>query len=276
VTSRSDILTGEIARELTAGNLVLFVGSGLSTGAGLPDWATLVAPLAVELGQPLSRAAINGFQLLEIAADYEAEHGRNALVRKFRRALEGVGSSPTPVHMLLVKMLNPATIITTNYDNLIERAFLSDQQRCDVVTSDAGLAYWDAPTTQLIKLRGDLKQPDKLIITRHDYDVDPLRRPLVHQHLKLLFITKTILFVGYSHSDPDMDLLQHQVADQLGADMRRSYSVQFDLNEREAAKWKRRHPNIALVLLGTNRLSKTDVLRTFLRQVARQTKGFSQ
>jgi hypothetical protein len=38
----------DIQSALAQGNLVLFVGAGLSMGAGLPGWPALVRPLAVK------------------------------------------------------------------------------------------------------------------------------------------------------------------------------------------------------------------------------------
>ena len=37
----------DIRSALAQGNLVLFVGAGLSIGAGLPGWPALVRPLAI-------------------------------------------------------------------------------------------------------------------------------------------------------------------------------------------------------------------------------------
>ena len=42
----------ELVAAIASGNAVLFVGAGLSAGAGLPSWGQLIGPLADRIGPP--------------------------------------------------------------------------------------------------------------------------------------------------------------------------------------------------------------------------------
>lgn len=193
-----------IAAEIERNNAVFFIGAGLSMGANLPNWIKLIEPLAKEVGKSLPPPEhLTGIHLLDIAEAYEREKGRNSLLRYLQDTLDPPNAQPTSTHDWLSKLLPRGTLVTTNYDSLIERAYRKAQRNCQTIVVDSDLAYWDESKAQLIKLRGDLGQPDSLVVTRRDYDTYSLKRPLIRNHLQNLLIAKTNIFLGYSFSDPD-------------------------------------------------------------------------
>jgi hypothetical protein len=66
----------QLAASITRGDAVLFIGAGLSIGAGLPGWQALIAPLADRIGLP---EHLRG-DLLKVAQHYEGQCGRHALI----------------------------------------------------------------------------------------------------------------------------------------------------------------------------------------------------
>jgi len=97
------------------GNVVLFIGAGLSVGAGLPGWGALIRPLAERIGY-------QGDDLLKVAQYYENRLGRRALISYPRDRLDTTGVKPTENHDLLVRL--PVNIVfTTNFDDLLELIF---------------------------------------------------------------------------------------------------------------------------------------------------------
>jgi hypothetical protein len=249
--------------ELDRSNVTLFVGAGLSAAVGLPLWVDLVKPLAAELGRTLPPAEyITAVQLLGIAADYEARFGRQALVSYLRRSLAITGVSPSEAHAIITTLWPRGLVITTNYDSLLEDAYYRAGKGCHVVVNDSDLAYWDATETKIVKLRGDLAQPASLVITQRDFDVAPLERPLLTQQLRLVVATTTILFIGYSLSDPDLQLVLHQIQHQLGGHGRMPYSAQFDPDQDAIERFKQL--GVRVLALPTRGRSRTKALLDFL------------
>jgi hypothetical protein len=56
-------------------------------------------------------------------------------------------------------------------------------------------------------LHGDISSPDSIVLTSQDYDRLILRSPFVRTFLQAVFLNFTLLFIGYSVSDPDFQLV---------------------------------------------------------------------
>lgn len=111
----------EIDRQLierfASGNGTVFVGAGISMRSKLPSWAQLIEPLREELGTSVSPSASH----FDVAEQYEAAHGRSAMVRYLKRATGDVRYQASHAHDLIVS-LPVQRIYTTNFDDLLERA----------------------------------------------------------------------------------------------------------------------------------------------------------
>lgn len=214
-------ISTELVEQFARGNGVIFVGAGLSQGAGLPGWADLVRELASELdGCPTD------VDYREIAQYYDIEHSRQRLVQRLRDQLDTLKVSPTSVHAELVKLSVPI-IFTTNYDDLLEQALRAAKCPYTPVVGNADISFWSVDRLQLVKLHGDLNQPESIIITTEDYDRFASSRKSLADILKVILQTKTVLFLGYSATDPDLRLILTQARDESGRLARNLYTVQF-------------------------------------------------
>jgi WD40 repeat protein len=211
----------ELVEQFARGNGVVFVGAGLSQGAGLPGWSDLIRELAAELdGCPPDADP------REIAQYYDNEHGRNRLVQRLRDRLDTLRITPTPVHEALVG-LPVSAFFTTNYDDLLEQALRAAKRSFTPVVGNADTSFWSADRLQLVKLHGDLGQPESIVITTGDYEQFALTRKSLADILKVTLQTRTVLFLGYSAADPDLRLILTQVRDESGRFARSLYAVQF-------------------------------------------------
>jgi SIR2-like domain len=70
-----------------------------------------------------------------------------------------------------------------------------DEEQLSINVGNAG--------TLLLKLLGDLRHPNRLIVTEADYDGFLTSFPLLATYLANQLITKTAVFVGYSLDAPD-------------------------------------------------------------------------
>lgn len=213
----------ELVEQLQRGNVVLFVGAGLSIGAGLPGWGALVRPLAERIGY-------SGDDLLKAAQYYENRNGRHALITYLRDQLDTTAVESTENHDLLARL--PANIVfTTNFDDLLERAYRKAERQVNLVVGATELPYWDESKVNLVKLHGTSDRPASLIITERDYNTIYRSNALILQQLNTLLATRTFLFVGYSMSDPDFNQIYDQLHVDLGRDQRRPYLVTFGVDE---------------------------------------------
>ncbi|MEO7908321.1 MAG: toll/interleukin-1 receptor domain-containing protein, partial [Roseiflexaceae bacterium] len=215
----------ELVAAIASGNAVLFVGAGLSVGAGLPSWKQLIDPLAERLSLPDNQRG----DLLKIAQFYETQRGRHALISYIKEQIDATNSAPTENHRRLTQ-LGIRTWLTTNFDDLLEQTLRNAGERVTKVVRDYDLPYAGAERLTLIKLHGDSAQPETIVITGQDYNTYARRFPRVKEKLSGLLVDKTFLFIGYSISDPDFNQLLDDVAFDLQQHQRMAYAVLFDVN----------------------------------------------
>src|SRR6185437_12033981 len=174
-----------------------FVGAGLSSGAGLPGWHSLVRRLGDDLGLPWS----DRHDYLDLAQWYRERFGRERLAAVLRE-LYATPAKPTLAHYLLMS-LPVRHVITTNYDDLLERALDGLKRHPVKVLHQEDVARTGQNEVFVVKLHGDLAHPDEIILTRDDYDEFFQRRPAMALLLEGLLFNQTFFFVGYSLRDPN-------------------------------------------------------------------------
>lgn len=134
----------------------------------------------MERGQNLSRFKIyisNIFSELEIRKD------KNSEIAEFKKARKNIGS-----------------IITTNYDNLIEHIFEFEK----LIGNNILLSN---PYGSIYKIHGCSTEPHKIIITENDYSQFDGKYELIRAQLLSLFIHHPIIFIGYGVGDNNIKKL---------------------------------------------------------------------
>jgi tetratricopeptide (TPR) repeat protein len=188
----------DLVKSFVLGEAAIFIGAGLSYGAGLPTWETLIRPLEREIdGCPAN------LSLPDVAQFYETQHTRTALTRAVAASLRNE-ARPTEGHRILVKDLPVGIIYTTNFDELLERACEHWKRKYHTVTSKGGLPLAEPDTLQIIKLHGDFRNPENLVLTTDDFENYFSTHSMLAQKVASDLRSKTVLFVGYSFADPDM------------------------------------------------------------------------
>ena len=119
--------------------------------------------------------------------------------------------------------MNPRCIVTTNYDNLLENAFNNKGIFLDVIEKEEDLPY--AHTNQMIiKMHGGFKY-NNFVLKEDDYLNYSTNFTLIENYIKALFARYTVLFVGYSFSDPDTKQIFNWVRTILKEDQQRAYII---------------------------------------------------
>ena len=227
------------------GRLIPFFGAGVSAGAGVPTWSFLLEQLGI------SKETITDPHLesdaLTTAEILAHELGHNELQDALRRVIKSA-SRPTLIHYLVAQTSQPL-YITTNYDNLFEMAWARVHSRKEpiVITNDADFTVHDIDPGNvrpangrpiLLKLHGcAYRDGEELILTRSQYRRHYRSNRTFFDVLKQLFGSRHVLFLGFSHRDPE---ISRQVEDAIfGYEERMAanrrppvfYSLQFDMKE---------------------------------------------
>ncbi len=212
----------ELAEQFGRGNGVIFVGAGLSRNAGLADWRQLVGDLKSEIPDCPDEASY-----LDIASYYELEFGRNRLVHRLREKLDTLHLKPTVAHRTLCE-IPVSLIVTTNFDDLLEQTFRLEQRAFSTVTRSLDASFWSSDRTQIVKIHGDLAFPESIVITANDFERLEVDRAALIRLLGATLQTRTVLFVGYSLTDPDLRAMLTHLRHETGDYGRNLYSIQFD------------------------------------------------
>ncbi len=267
---------GEIATRIVAGNCTLFVGAGLSIAAGLPSWGDLVLPLRMALVKKLQARGANPgppdrYDALTWAQAYEREFDPADLRSKVCQSTDARTLEPTKVHKML-PALGIRTWITTNYDDLLERALTDSGDPPRIVIRDPDIANRDDEKVCLVKLHGDRTDPNSVLLTKNDLFGMSQTKPNLWTFLRNELTRNSVLYLGYSMSDPDFNQVQAGLLHLLGWERRaKSYSVMFGCDEVTRLDCESR--NISVVDLGTESSDlATDTLEAFLKAIAERVK----
>jgi len=222
--------------DISDGRCLPFIGAGFSLNAKLP--AELTMPDWTGLANQLARLAkLNGsLTPPAIAERYEQRFGRVQLIEAIRKALHGERAKPGAAHLAFA-MLPFDTVYTTNFDLLLEESYSTCGRPFRSLVGELQMPFHAGQmASNIVKLHGDLRHEEHIVVTQKDYDGFLQRYPVIATHLSAMLITRTPLFIGYSLSDPDFLQIRNVVRARLGNFERMAYVVQFDASEEEIEK----------------------------------------
>ena len=187
--------------------LVVFVGSGLSTKFNLPSWTKLVEDVINEIDKESFKTLIpvlqNGIMTpIEILEKIKTEH--NVIIKYIKNNFKILNGDFT-LHKNIFELTQQ--VITTNYDNAFEEA-TNNTINPSVYTSEFNISEINKNNDPYIfKLHGSYVEPDHCILFKEDYENLYSKESAAKEKLKSIFIEKTILFIGFSFNDPDINLI---------------------------------------------------------------------
>ena len=195
----------QVAESLLQSRFAVFAGAGLSFGAGIPLANAFQRFVIGRL--EFSEAATEEF--LRVRLPFEAIFEVLLSVSDWDSLLPVfAGRQPARNHTLLAKLCGSGhldTIVTTNFDALIEDAFDAEGFPFRLYVSEEALSKidWDAGINRVIKLHGTVRDPSGLALTirrvaaRH---LTASRGKVIREFLSPTRIEPCLVF-GYSASD---------------------------------------------------------------------------
>ena len=242
--------------------LVLFVGAGVSVDSGMPLWNDAIKTIAKRLGMDPSKP-LDNLKVPQYYFNSRGEKEYTQLMREVFRSDEKL--YPTKIHNAVLEF-DTNTILTTNYDNLLEQTAENNGKFLQVISQDIDLPYRKSGK-ELIKIHGDFEH-NNFVLKEDDYLHYHMNFKLIENYVKSLIGTKTVLFIGYSLNDPDVKHVFSWVKEILDENFQRAYLIEagkpYDKNEDEYFK----HLGVNLIysqeLLEEPTTTSNNLLRTLM------------
>lgn len=210
-----------LAREIADRRVLIFIGAGLSKAAyaALPTWPALLTSLSERLVRQKDKALIKSLirkgELLDAAQIVRDGVDGAVLSADIRNIFQ---IRPTPYndiykHLLL---LDPKTIVTTNYDEFVERNFehfSGGTEAHSIVRHDGTHLLNDlrSPIRNIVKVHGCVSNPHDIVLDRTSYFEARKKNPALFSLVSALMTVNTVLFLGYSVSDPDIRIILENI-----------------------------------------------------------------
>ncbi|MFL9864154.1 SIR2 family protein [Paraburkholderia fungorum] len=196
-------------------NFCFFVGAGLSQPL-FPSWGNLLKTFiskASSSSLSYSQAELNGYiekgeHYLEVADVCVQALGSSAYrdIMEAEFDKEFLDDAIPDAYRELLK-LSPKTIFTTNYDRIPER--LSGGRHrvyANNAAPEAARAFAKGQSL-VFKIHGDIGINSTIVLTTADYQRVIHKDSATHLFLTSCFSTKTFIFVGFSLSDPHINII---------------------------------------------------------------------
>lgn len=245
--------------------VIPFVGAGFSKNADIP--AGLSMPDWNEIGK-LVAAEITGYDYDNNAIDalsyYEDLYSRTKLVEFLMKELHFGKIQPGSTYKAFCELFT-GIICTTNFDSLLEDEMILLHRPVSVIVTKDRLTVGNEDESKIIKLHGDFNHPDKMVITENDYDMYIQRNPIFATYIANLFITNTMLLIGYSFDDNDFRGIWQIINSRLGKMTQPAYCVMVNASQEKVARYHRR--NIRVINLDGETKNYKNILHDFFVEV---------
>ncbi len=211
--------------ELASRRCIVFIGSGASAGCLSQDgkkspltWSGFLNALIDLMNDKSDLPIINDFiqkeKYLEAAEIIKKDISPADFSRFIRDELVTPRYKPSIIHEAILD-IDPKIVITTNYDDIYDSF-------CRTGSAQEGYnisKYYDShiisdlrsPVRLIIKAHGCISDASQIVLTKSEYFKVRQSHSNFYKVLDSLFLTHTILFLGYSLTDPDIQLVLENV-----------------------------------------------------------------
>jgi hypothetical protein len=234
----------------------IFIGAGLSVAAGYPTWEQLLTTLITKAHtrgyiddnkrDEFLQMAKTTSKWLMVAQELSDIYTQPGFQTEIALIINSVPTTPTESHKLITQIPFKFAL-TTNYDKLIENAYFPKFNSIPTIFTYADVAdFADSLWKQdffILKAHGTVDRLSTIILTEKDYRTVIYSSPGYRAILAAVFTTKTILFVGFSLSDPEIQLLLSSLHNAFQGSGVYHYALvpKPEFSATEAAHWRKNY-----------------------------------
>lgn len=265
--------------ELAERRCIIFFGAGASIpcvsksgSKRMPSWSSLLSSLADNIpddddksfANELIRTSdfLNAAEVIHTKitpADYDRYFTQEFIVPRF---------DASDMHKSILN-IDPKVVVTTNFDTIYEdfcRTGDAANAYSTINFYEDGMVNALRSTRRLIvKAHGSVTNTHRMVLTKSQYFRARKDFPNFYTLLGSIFITSTILFLGYSLNDPDIQLVLENNNISMPSDHKHYFVVEAGMNAALKAAMSRsynieliefEHGRFDLLNTGTEELSK--------------------
>lgn len=228
-----------IRMNLHEGKVSCLIGAGFSKNAEMDDttrmkdWFELADDFyEILYGEKPSDQDVRYKNVLRLASQVEASKGRGTLESLLQSSLPDERVYPGRLHINLMR-LPWSDVFTTNYDTLLEKAFIEADRYYNKVTNKETLLY--APHPRLVKLHGSFPDIRPFIITEEDYRTYPQRFPEFVNTVRQSLIENILCLIGFSGDDPNFLSWKGWLRDVMGKQVAPIYQITYDVQMHDSS-----------------------------------------
>ncbi|MGE3724515.1 MAG: SIR2 family protein [Candidatus Sericytochromatia bacterium] len=226
--------------------LILFIGAGLSTPL-FPRWGEFINKL---LTSAIDTCKLNEDEVKQLrmrvdrGADYlfvaqkcieilgplaYREHLRECFDKNFNE-------EQIPENYKKVFQLPSNLIITTNYDLIPEKLSKGNHRIYSRANASEALASFSVGEKVILKMHGDILSQSSIILTSDDFTTAIFNDSAINDFLTNVLSTKTLLFLGFSLTDPHIEMLLNLVKSKHGSLLYPHYALMPNVDSIDVEK----------------------------------------
>lgn len=211
-----------LVEELASRRCIIFLGAGASAGCvnqdtppkSPPTWSALLEGIKSiardATSKPIADSLIAKEKYLDAAEVLFGSINPADFASYIREVMAEPRYQASDIHEYVLN-LDPKIVVTTNYDEIYDNYCRSGKEQglynvCKYYETHL-VSDLRSPVRQIIKAHGCITDPSKIVLTRSQYFLERQNHSNFYKVLDALFLTNTLLFLGYGLSDPDIQLM---------------------------------------------------------------------
>ena len=186
-------------------SLTFFVGAGVSALSKAPKWQDMIDQICdfLKIEKKAKYSADDFLQIPQIFYN-EINKDDNKYYTFLEQSLNAKKLIPNEIHSMIYRF-KPTSIITTNFDELLEDSAANACYNMKVIASDTEVSDINGERF-ILKVHGDFKHRN-IVFKEEDYLSYSENFKLIETILKAVFSTNTVVFIGYGLNDYNIKLI---------------------------------------------------------------------